>query len=103
MQYSGLWFLIFPFFGRFVQASLIDNGVNGDRRLPGRAIPNDQFPLPASDRDHRVNRQNTGLDRHRDALSLDNAGSNLFDRISLLGFDRTFAVDRLAQSVDHPA
>ena len=44
-------------------ALLIDDGVDCDRGLAGLAVADDQLTLAAADRDHGVDRLQTGLDR----------------------------------------
>ena len=86
-------------FGRLVEASLADDRVDRDRRFAGRAVANDQLALAATDRDHRVDRHDAGLDRLANAPSLDDAGRDFFDRIKSVCLDRPFVIDRLTESV----
>ena len=46
-----------------VAALLVDDGVDRDRRLPGLPVADDQLPLPAPDRHHRVDGLEPGLHR----------------------------------------
>ena len=68
-------------FGGLVQAGLVDDRVDADRRLAGRTVADDQFALAAADRDHRVDRHDAGLHRLADGLAPDDAGRDLLDRI----------------------
>jgi hypothetical protein len=49
-------------------ALLVDDRVDRDRGLPGLAVTDDQLPLATTDRDERVDRLDTGLDRRIDRL-----------------------------------
>ena len=91
------------FFTRFVQTRLADDRVDRDRRFTGRTVADDQFPLPAPNRNHRVDRHDAGLYRLAHALSFDNAGRNFFERIKRFAFYRPFIVERLTERVHDPA
>ena len=84
-------------------ALLGNDGVDGHSRLAGLAVANDQLALATAHRHHRVNRLDAGLQRLVNRLAGNHAWSNLFDHVGHLGVDRAFAVDRLAQRVDHTA
>ncbi len=47
-----------PFFVEFL---LIDDRIDGHRGLTGLTVPDDQFALAPSDRDHRIDRLDPGL------------------------------------------
>src|SRR5262249_43166110 len=79
---------------------LIDDGVDRDGGLAGLAVADDQLALAATDRHHRVNRFQTGLNGLLDRLSIDDAGRQPLNRGRLLGDDRTLPVDRLTKRVD---
>ncbi len=81
------------------RALLVDDGVQADRGLAGLAVTDDQLALAATDRDHRVDRLDAGLERHVYRRALDDARSRALDRAGLGGVDGTLAVDRLAQRV----
>ena len=89
--------------GRFVQTRLADDGVDRNGGFAGRAIADDQLALAATDRNHRVDRHDAGLHRLIDAAALDDARRNFFQRIKCFGFDRSFAIERLAERVHHAA
>ena len=55
--------------------------VDRDRRFAGCAIADDQLALAATDRNHRVNGHDAGLNRLIDAPALDDARRNFFQRI----------------------
>ena len=83
-----------------VLAALVDDRVDGHRRLAGLAVADDQLALAAADRHHAVDRLQPGLQRLLDRLAIDHAGSEALDRQELLRGDRPLAVDRLAERVD---
>ena len=84
-------------------ALLVDDGVDGDGRLAGLAVANDQLALTAADRHHRVDCENARLHRLMHRLAADDARSLELDRAHALGLDRALAVDRHAQRVDDAA
>ena len=71
--------------------------------LAGLAVANDQFALATADRHHRVDGLDTGLQRLRHRAAGDNARRHFLDDVGLGGVDRAFAVDRVAQGIDHAA
>ena len=82
------------------RVALVQDRVDQDRGLAGRAVADDQLALAAADRDHRVDRLQAGLDRLLDRLALDDARSLELDRPALLGRDRALPVERVAERVD---
>jgi hypothetical protein len=82
---------------------LVDDRINGNSGLASLAVANDQFALTTANRNHCVDRLQTGLHRLGHRLTPDNARSDLFDRLGQLGVDRAFAVDRLTQGVHDTA
>ena len=68
--------------------------------LTGLAVADDQLTLTAADRDHGVDRLDTGLQRDGDALTFQDAGRGGLDGRVLFRIDGTLAVDRLTQRVD---
>src|ERR1700730_3388351 len=93
--------LIAFLFTSFVQARLADDGVDRDRRFASRAVANDQLALTATNRNHRVDRHDSGLDRLTAALPLDHSRSDFFERIKCFSLDRSFVVQRLTEGVYH--
>ena len=87
----------------FIDAGVIDNGVDADGGFAGLAIANHEFALAAANRDHRVHRHHTRLHGLADGLPFDDAGRNFLNRIICLGGDVALAVDRPAQRVHHAA
>ena len=86
----------FAFLASFVQTRLADDGVDGNGRFPSRAIANDQLTLAAANRNHRIDRHDARLYRLAHAAAFDDAGSDFFDRIKRVGFNRSFIVERFA-------
>ena len=86
-----------------VLALLVDDRIDSDSRLTGLAVTNDQFTLAAADRDHGVNGLQTRLNRLAHGLTIDHAGSNLFNHVEFFGGNRALAVNRLAERVHHTA
>ena len=65
------------------RALLIDDGVQADRGLAGLTVTDDQLALAAADRDHGVDRLDTGLERHVYRCALDDARGRALDRTGL--------------------
>ena len=86
-----------------VAALLVDDRVDRDGRLARAAVADDQLPLAAADRDHRVDRLETRLERLRHGLPLDHARSLELEGSPLGGLDRTLAVERVPERVDDAA
>ena len=89
--------------GGLVLLGLGNDRVDGDGRFAGGAVADDQLALAAADRDHRVDRHDAGLHRDGDGFALDDAGSDFLHRVLRGGGDVAFAVDGLAERVDHAA
>src|SRR4029077_14973389 len=87
----------------YVAALLIDDRIDGDRRLTSLAIADDQLALSAADGDHRVDGLDSGLQRLLDRHPIDHAGSEALDGVELLGIHRTLAVNRCAERIHHAA
>ena len=86
-----------------VSPALVDDRVDGDRGLAGRAVADDQLALAAADRDHRVDCLQARLQRLLHRLSPYHARRLELERPSLGGLDRPEAVERVAQRVDDAA
>lgn len=63
-----------------VLAALVEDGVERNRALAGLAIAKDQFALPASDRDQRIDDLDAGLQRHADRVPLHDCRCRPLDR-----------------------
>src|SRR5690606_27575289 len=86
-----------------VLALLVDDRVERDGGLPRPTVADDQLTLAATDRDHRVDRLDPGLERLLDRLAKhDTGGDDVDEAPSLDRLDRALAVDRLAEGVDYP-
>ncbi len=79
---------------------MIDDRVDRDGGLAGRAIADDQLALPFADRNERVDRADAGLQRLLDGLTLHDRRSDVLDRPKARRLDLTLAVDRLAERID---
>ena len=84
-------------------ALLVDDRVDGDRRLAGLAVADDQLALAAADRDQGIDGLDAGLDRRIDRLADDDAGRDALDRPGGRRRDRTLVVERAAEGVHDPA
>ena len=85
----------------YAGAFLIDDRVDADGRLAGFSVADDQFALAASDGRHRVDGLDAGLQRHFDGLASGHARGVRFDRPAFGGHDRSAAVQRISQRIDH--
>ena len=86
-----------------VPAALVQDRVDRDRGLAGRAVADDQLALAAADRDHRVDRLEARLQRLLHGLALDHARRLELERPALRRLDRPLAVERVAERVDDAA
>src|SRR3569833_2243379 len=84
-------------------ALLIDDGVDRDRGRAGLAVADEQFALTAADRHHRIDGLQAGLHGLVDRFTFDHARRDLFDGRAAGGLNGAFAVERVAQGVDHAA
>ena len=78
----------------------IPNWIDTPERLTIRAVSDNQLALPASDRDHGVDRLQTGLERLDDRLAIDDARRLELERPALVRLDGAGAVERSAEWVD---
>ena len=86
-----------------IETLLVDDGIHCDGSLTGLTVTDDQLTLSTSDREHGVDRQDTGLHRNTDRFSLNNTRCFSFYRIVVVFFYSSLSVDRLAQRVDNSA
>src|SRR5207248_10863601 len=86
-----------------VGVALVEDGIDDDRGLAGLTVADDQLALTASDRDHRVDRLDTRLQRLLHGLARDDSRSLEFERTVLVGLDWTLTVEWVAERVDHAA
>ncbi len=82
---------------------LVDDRIDDDRGLAGLAVADDQLALAAADGDQCVDRLEPGLHRLVHRLARDDAGRLDFHAAALGGVDRSLAVDRIAEAIDHAA
>src|SRR5581483_6442707 len=86
-----------------ILALLVDDGVDGDGRLAGLAVADDQLALAAANRDHGVDGFDAGLHRCIYRLPIDDGRRDALDGPGLGRGDGAFAVDRLAERIDDAA
>src|SRR5581483_4633935 len=86
-----------------VAAALVDDRVDADRGLARAAVADDELALAAPDRDHRVDRLETGLQRLLHRLPLHDARRLELERPVGVGLDRPLPVERVAERVDDTA
>jgi hypothetical protein len=86
-----------------VAAPLVEDRVDEDRGLAGRAVADHELALTAPDRDHRVDRLEPGLERLLHRLALHDAGRLELERAPLARVDRARAVQRSPEGIDDPA
>ena len=79
---------------------LVQDRVDRDRRLAGRAVADDQLALAPADVGHRVDRLDAGLERLLHGLTGDHARRLPFDRARLRGLDRAEAVEGISERID---
>jgi hypothetical protein len=82
---------------------LVDDRVDRDRGLAGRAVADDELALAAADRGHRVDGLDAGGEGLAHRLAHHHAGRLDLQGAALVGLDVAEAVDRRAEGVDHPA
>ena len=85
------------------EATLVDDRVDGDRGLAGLAVADDQLALTTTDRRHRVDGLDAGLQRLVHRLAADDAGRLDLHAAVLHVGERTLAVHRDAEGVDDAA
>ncbi len=82
---------------------MVDDGVDGDGRLAGLAVADDELALAAADRHHGVDGQDAGLHGLVHRLAGDNARSLELHGARALGLDGALAVDGHAQRIHDAA
>ena len=82
-----------------VLVGLVQDRIHRDGGLTGLTVADDQLTLSTTDWEHRVDREDTGLQRLIDRLTIDDAWCRLLDGAVLVLMDRTETVDRLTESV----
>src|SRR5262249_46496299 len=82
---------------------LVDDRVDGHRRLADLAIADDELALAAADRHHGIDRLDPGLKRLFHRLAREDAGGLDLDPPSMRALDWALAIDRVAERIDDPA
>src|SRR5262249_18349944 len=85
------------------RVALVEDRVDEERRLAGRAVADDELALAAADVSHRVDRLDAGLERLLHRLARDDARRLELERARLGGIDRPAAVERVAERIDDAA
>src|SRR5208337_1230598 len=88
---------------RGVDRFLIEDRIASDGGFAGLTVADDKLALAASNRDQGVDGLEAGLHRLFHAFARENAGRFHVDALFHIGLDRPFAVDRIAEAVDHAA
>ena len=83
--------------------ALVQDGVDRDGRFARLSIAENQFALAAPDRNERIDDLQSRLQRHDYGRAVHDGRCRALDRQSLVGGNRPFAIERLAQWVDHPS
>ena len=83
-----------------VLPALVQDGVECNRGLAGLAVAEDQFALAPTDRDHRVDDLESGLQWHVDWRAIHDGGGGPLDRPPVGGVDGPEPVERAAERVD---
>ena len=79
---------------------LVEDRIDGNRRLARAAVADDELALAAADRHEAVDRLETCLQRLMDGLSVRDARSGELDGAMLCRLNGALAVDRTPKSVD---
>src|SRR5262249_42297417 len=85
---------------RFIETSLIDDGIDAYGRLARRTVTNDQFALATANRNHRVDRHDACLHGLSNWSSSNDAGSEFLDGIGRVTLHGSLAVQWLPQRID---
>src|SRR5690606_36431521 len=78
---------------------LVDDGVDGEGRLAGLAVADDELALSTADGDHGVDRLDSGLHGLVHALALHDAGRLQLECAAAFRLDCAEAVDGVAEGV----
>ena len=80
---------------------LVQNGVDRNSGLTGLAVTNDQLTLTATDRNHRVDCLQTGLQRLVNRLTLGHAGSLQLQCAATFSLNGAQVIDRVTEGVNN--
>ncbi len=86
--------------GNHAGRALVDDGIDGDCRLAGAAVADDQFPLAATERDHGIDDKKPGRQRARHQRSVDDRRRRLLDRGKRRCGNRSAAIERRPERID---
>src|SRR5579883_410850 len=86
-----------------ILSTLVDDRVQGNRGLAGLPVADDELALAAPDRDHGVDRLDSGLQRLLDGLPVYYARRQALQGIKHLCFNRPLAIDWSAQRIHNTA
>jgi hypothetical protein len=84
-----------------VLSFLCENCIDRNGCFSCLSITDDELSLPSSDRDHRIDCFDTGLERYCDRLSRNHTRSYSLDWIVFRWSDITTLVNRLAKTIEH--
>src|SRR6185437_3287153 len=82
---------------------VVDDGVEHHCGFTSLTITDDQLALTTANRNHGVDCLDTSQHRFTDRLAVDDTRSKPLYRQKLIGRNRSFIVDRLAQRIYHTA
>jgi hypothetical protein len=85
-----------------VALALMDDRVDRDRGLAGRAVTDDQLALAAAERKQGVDHEDAGGERLGHQIALDDLGGRPLGGIQALRGDLRAAVEGPAQRIEHP-
>jgi len=79
---------------------LVEDGIDGDGRLAGLTVADDQLSLAPPHRDRGIDRLDPRLQRHLDRVAMHDRRRRAFDRQPVIGVDPVATVDRPTQRID---
>ena len=82
---------------------LVNNRIQRNGGFAGLPVADNQFPLAAADRNHRIDCLNPALQRPFHRLAFNYAGGHSLYGTQFFSVDSAFSVQGLAQRIDHPA
>ena len=82
---------------------LVQDGVDGNGRLAGLPVAQNQLALAAPDGNECIDDLQAGLQRHDNRRTIHDGRCRTFNRRACAGKHRPQAVERAAQRVNHPA
>ena len=82
---------------------MVDNGVDRNRGLAGLTVTNDQLTLATTDRNHRVDRLETGLHRLMNRFTFHDAWCFDFDLAVSVSLNWALTIDRNTDTIHNAA